>query len=336
MYFKSFPSFLYDFKYEDGTSRTEVVKDVTRNIRIKKDILRNITLYDEYDLTDGDTPEIIAEKFYGNPEYHWVVMLTNEKFDWLSDYPLTETEITKHIKHVYNPTLHSKDWYFDEEYSAESGYMEQRLNFIIHDSPAPFDPEYITSEFTFTISGQTSTLKFSNNFGFPDVRHVEPHNGLDRVTQRFFQIFPYPVGVITCLPSSATVRGTGTEFTTNLLVGMDLYTLSGVRIGTIKSITSDTELDLVSNSTVAITGAKFNYKMTGTPEGQLTITTQGRENHPVFFINQQGLIVNPLSEGAIPVSGDEVHRRENDVKRKIRLISPALLETVIKNYEEIL
>ena len=112
MYFKEFPAFLYDFKYEDGTTKTEVVKDITRNIRVKKEILSNITLYDYYDLTDGDTPEIIAEKFYGNPEYHWIVMLTNDKIDWLADFPLTETEITKHIEHTYNPTLNSKEWWF--------------------------------------------------------------------------------------------------------------------------------------------------------------------------------------------------------------------------------
>jgi hypothetical protein len=74
MYFKDFPKFIYDFKYDDSAAtKTSVVKDITRNIRFRKEILANITLYDEYDIVDGETPEIIAEKIYGNPEYHWII-----------------------------------------------------------------------------------------------------------------------------------------------------------------------------------------------------------------------------------------------------------------------
>ena len=63
MYFKDFPKFLYDFNYGNVT-KTTVVTDITRNVRFRKHILSNVTLYDEYDMLDGETPEIIAEKFY--------------------------------------------------------------------------------------------------------------------------------------------------------------------------------------------------------------------------------------------------------------------------------
>lgn len=336
MYFKDFPSFLYDFKYEDGSIRTEVVKDVTRNIRVKKDILSNISVYDTYFLTDGDTPEIIAEKYYGNPEYHWIVMLANEKFDWLNDFPLTETEITKHISHVYNPNLNSREWWIDAEYHPVSGIQELILRFKIYNSPVPFDPDYITSPFSFTIAGKTTDVSFDYSLAFPDIRHGESHSSLDRLTQVFSQILPYPIGNISCLPSSKTVTGTNTQFTTNVLVGMDLYTLSGVRIGKIKSIESDSSLTLVQNSTVAITAAPFYFTIPGQPVGELSITTAGRENSPVYYVNQQGFIVNPSDVGAEAINGDVIHRQENDAKRTIKLISPALIETVIKNYEELL
>ena len=92
MFFKDFPSFLYDFNYGNDVVKTDVVKDITRNIRVKREILSNISLFDHYDIIDGETPEIISEKFYGTPEYHWVVMLANEKYDWLSDFPLMESD----------------------------------------------------------------------------------------------------------------------------------------------------------------------------------------------------------------------------------------------------
>ena len=105
MYFKDFPSFYYDFKQNDGTTKSSIVKDITRNIRFRRDILANVTLYDRYDIRDGDTPEIIAEKVYGNAQYHWVIMLLNEKFDYISDYPLDEYSLVKYIDSVYSDVV---------------------------------------------------------------------------------------------------------------------------------------------------------------------------------------------------------------------------------------
>ena len=100
MYFKEFPQFLYDFKY-GNTTKTDVVTDITRNVRFRKEVLENVTLFDEYDIVDGETPEIVAEKIYGDPEYHWIIMLANQKHDYISDFPLSEQALVKHIVATY-------------------------------------------------------------------------------------------------------------------------------------------------------------------------------------------------------------------------------------------
>jgi hypothetical protein len=105
MYFKEFPKFLYDFKYGDRDTRTSVVTDITRNIRVRKEILENITLYDQYDIVDGETPEIIAEKIYGNPEYHWIIMIANGRYDYVSDFPLTDDVLQRVCVATYNKEL---------------------------------------------------------------------------------------------------------------------------------------------------------------------------------------------------------------------------------------
>ena len=103
MYFKDFPKFLYDFKNADGrTTSTTIVRDITRNVRFRRDLLANISVYDEYDVMDGDTPEIIAEKVYGNPNYHWIVMLANNYSDYRTDFPLDETSLVKFIEKKYS------------------------------------------------------------------------------------------------------------------------------------------------------------------------------------------------------------------------------------------
>ena len=100
MYFDNFPSFLYPFKI-NGKTEHKLVKDISQNVRVRTEILANITLYDEYDVRDGDTPEIISEKVYGSPLYHWVVMLCNNKFNYVDDFPLPIPELEAHITSKY-------------------------------------------------------------------------------------------------------------------------------------------------------------------------------------------------------------------------------------------
>ena len=59
MYFDNFPTFLYPFKVNNKTE-FKLVTDISQNVRVRKEILANITLYDEYDIREGETPEIIA------------------------------------------------------------------------------------------------------------------------------------------------------------------------------------------------------------------------------------------------------------------------------------
>jgi len=100
MYFKNFNNFLYDFDVNGKTNLT-LVKDITKNVRIRTEILSNITLYDEYDIKTGETPEIISEKVYGSPDYHWVVMLCNLRYDWIADYPMDYPALEKFVTQKY-------------------------------------------------------------------------------------------------------------------------------------------------------------------------------------------------------------------------------------------
>lgn len=100
MYFEKFPPILYDFQI-NGETKIKLVTDITRNIRFRRDILANVTVYDEYDMQDGETPEIIAETLYGNPEYHWIIMLANERFDYRADFPLAYIELSKYVTDKY-------------------------------------------------------------------------------------------------------------------------------------------------------------------------------------------------------------------------------------------
>jgi hypothetical protein len=85
----------------DTETKAVLLTDITRNIRFRRDVLANITVYDFYDIVEGETPEIVAEKIYGNAMYHWIVMLVNERYDYLGDWPLTQANLDQYVIDKY-------------------------------------------------------------------------------------------------------------------------------------------------------------------------------------------------------------------------------------------
>ena len=114
MYFKDFPLVTYLFEI-DGRRELLIVRDIALNVRVRKNIIENITLYDEYDIWDGETPEIIAEKLYGNPNYHWIIMLVNERYN-IADFPLSEDRLFELVDQKYGVAAHDTHVLYGQEH----------------------------------------------------------------------------------------------------------------------------------------------------------------------------------------------------------------------------
>jgi Tfp pilus assembly protein PilX len=67
-------------------------------------------------------------------------------------------------------------------------------------------------------------------------------------------------GTLTSTTASATVTGSGTLFSTELAVGKQLYTASGVLIGKVSSIAGNTSLTLTANASAASSAATYYAK----------------------------------------------------------------------------
>jgi hypothetical protein len=115
MYFKNFPDIYYLFNIKNK-KELKIIKDITLNVRPIKDVLKNIVLFDEYDLKDGETPEILSARLYGNAEYHWVIMLINEKYDYINDFPMTFKVFEEYIYDKYENPFEIKHYIDSEGY----------------------------------------------------------------------------------------------------------------------------------------------------------------------------------------------------------------------------
>lgn len=119
MYFDKFPSILYPYEI-NGEIVYKQVTDITINVRITKAILQYVTSYDEYDIKEGETPEIVAERAYGSPMYHWVVMICNDRYDYLEDFPLPQFELEQYIINKYGSWEKAQETH---HYVDEDGFI---------------------------------------------------------------------------------------------------------------------------------------------------------------------------------------------------------------------
>ena len=100
MYFEAMPLTLYSL--EDDRSNVKLVTNITTRIKIDDQVKNQYGLYDEYDVRDGETPELVAEKFYNNSQLHWIILHYNDIIDPRFDWVLETNNLVKYVTDKYS------------------------------------------------------------------------------------------------------------------------------------------------------------------------------------------------------------------------------------------
>ena len=130
MYFDSFP--IIQYGSTDGTIKTAT--NLLRRVAIRSKVKTNASLFDTYDVKSGETPEIIADKFYDDPQLHWVIMLVNNVTDRYHDWPMNEQQFSTFVNEKYS----NPDGIHHYEITQESGDTKQKIEV--------YDPDLISSD----------------------------------------------------------------------------------------------------------------------------------------------------------------------------------------------
>ena len=99
MYFGHFPLIPYD---SVGDGKFKLVTNLLKRVAVRSKVKTNVLVFDTYDVKSGETPEMIADKLYNDPELHWVVLLMNDITDRYHQWPLTENQFLAHINDKYD------------------------------------------------------------------------------------------------------------------------------------------------------------------------------------------------------------------------------------------
>lgn len=115
MYFSNFPKTLYQISDSNYKKQAEhvLLTDITRNYRFKREVIDKITNFNFYIMEDNETIEIVSEKLYGSPYYHWILMLLNDRYDYIYDFALPADIFEQYIKNKYGNSENAKQLIVD-------------------------------------------------------------------------------------------------------------------------------------------------------------------------------------------------------------------------------
>ena len=99
MYFENFPIIPYD---SVGNGDYKLVTNLLKRVGLRAKVKTNALLFDTYNVQEGQTPEMIADKLYGDPNLHWIVMYVNNITDRYHQWPLTTPQFLAFLNDKYS------------------------------------------------------------------------------------------------------------------------------------------------------------------------------------------------------------------------------------------
>lgn len=94
-YFSNFPLVNYN---------NDLQVNLTRRVDVMGFYKGDVRYYLDYSVRDGETPEMIADRFYDDAELHWLILQMNNIVNPFIDWPMSQNALESYIMEKYeNP-----------------------------------------------------------------------------------------------------------------------------------------------------------------------------------------------------------------------------------------
>ena len=97
-YFSKFPLLAYDIK---NNNNYKLLPDILRRVKLRALVKSGGMVFDKYDVKEGEKPEDVAFKWFGNPELHWVILMTNNITDRYYEWPMNQVQFAEYLTDKY-------------------------------------------------------------------------------------------------------------------------------------------------------------------------------------------------------------------------------------------
>lgn len=97
LYFDTLPKILTP----DENGNYIALTNLMTRAKLIEDLQNNPMLFYKYSIQDGDTPEILADKYYEDSYRYWIILYSNQIMDPLWQWPLTYNEFIAYLNEKY-------------------------------------------------------------------------------------------------------------------------------------------------------------------------------------------------------------------------------------------
>jgi hypothetical protein len=126
MFFQKFPLLVYTL---DNNKSVQTVPDILRRAVLSAELKNNGAYFEQYDIKDGETPEIVADYWYGDSNLHWLILIANDIIDPRFDWPMSYNNLVEFVKGKYGETdVNSLHHYVNPQEYIVSGYRSMSQN----------------------------------------------------------------------------------------------------------------------------------------------------------------------------------------------------------------
>lgn len=160
-YFNSLPK----VQYTNTNGVSTIYTNLLARASIIPNLLNNTLNFYDYDIQDGDTPEIVAYKYYGDSYRYWVVLYVNQMNDAQWDWPLEDRNFREYMSEKYTGNT-----------AEDVHHFEKTITQTNRTSGTDYDIKTTTNSFSITEEEYT---ELQNAGGIETNTYVLPTGSVD-------------------------------------------------------------------------------------------------------------------------------------------------------------
>mgnify|MGYP003350021620 CR=1 FL=1 len=157
-YFDTLPKIITS----DNNNNNIILTNLLARASVINSLLTNPLLFYSYDIQEGDTPEIIAHKYYDDMYRYWIVLMVNQIMDPQWDWPLNSQQLQAYIVDKYGSvsTAQSQIDHYEQKITITNSQGSNTNIQIIVVDQSTYQNNITGSFYTATLpSGVTVTTK---------------------------------------------------------------------------------------------------------------------------------------------------------------------------------
>lgn len=187
MYFANIKNVAIDI---DGSGNLDLLKNLTAKAKVSDALIDNSAYYQTVSIQDGERPDLLSQRLYGTPIYHWTFLLLNPQIKniW-DDWPMGSNQLIEYCTNKYQYLAADTDISLNNKFIIGETVQGQVSGALGKVKEIHVNMGYVTIELTsgtFTITGETISGVDSQDSvacNFIKSEAYAPHHHIDDADQ---------------------------------------------------------------------------------------------------------------------------------------------------------